>query len=94
MHGPLDLDVDRPQDLTDPSLEVSLPARGGGLSRWLGVELDQPVGAVEAGQVEAVEAVVVGGVVVGRDAELLGRVWPDGHPSSQISSEAITTIAR
>ena len=25
---------------------------------------------------------------------LLGRVWPDGHPSSQISSEAITTMAR
>jgi two-component system OmpR family sensor kinase len=24
----------------------------------------------------------------------LGRVWPDGHPSSQISSEAITTMAR
>jgi hypothetical protein len=24
----------------------------------------------------------------------LGRVWSDGHPSSQISSEAITTMAR
>ena len=27
-------------------------------------------------------------------ADGLGRVWPDGHPSSQISSEAITTTAR
>jgi hypothetical protein len=24
----------------------------------------------------------------------LGRVWPDDHPSSQINSEAITTMAR
>ena len=24
----------------------------------------------------------------------LGRVWPDGHPSSHISSEASTTMAR
>jgi hypothetical protein len=25
---------------------------------------------------------------------LLGRVWSDGHRSSQMSSEAITTMAR
>jgi hypothetical protein len=29
-----------------------------------------------------------------RTQEVLGRVWPDGHSSSQISSEAITTMAR
>jgi hypothetical protein len=29
-----------------------------------------------------------------KDAVELRRVWPDGHPSSQISSEAITTMAR
>jgi hypothetical protein len=34
----------------------------------MGVELDQPAGAVEAGQVVAVEAVVVGGVDLGDDA--------------------------
>ena len=27
-------------------------------------------------------------------APVLGRVWSDDHPSSQISSEAITTMAR
>jgi hypothetical protein len=29
-----------------------------------------------------------------KDPVALGRVWPEGHPSSQISSEAITTMAR